>query len=117
MTTTNQPPVDLDAIRHDLDALSPTWNGVRIAAHAKQLLAEVERLRAAYAELGRIFDTTVEVSRSNRRHAATLAAVVDAAYAFADEMADYCSPHAVSSMYAKRLREALDRAKPTDPAA
>jgi hypothetical protein len=49
MPTTNQQPLDLDAIRHDLDALSPTWNGVRIADHAKELLAEVERLRAELA--------------------------------------------------------------------
>lgn len=37
-------------------------------------------------------------------------AVEQAARAFADEMADYCSPHGVAADYAKRLTERLDQA-------
>lgn len=40
-----------------------------------------------------------------------LRAVEAAAYAFAEEMGDYCSPHGVAAGYAKRLRERLDDAK------
>ena len=42
-----------------------------------------------------------------------LRATKTAAYAFADEMGDYCSPHGVAAMYADRLRERLDQAQPT----
>lgn len=38
-----------------------------------------------------------------------LLAVVAAAYAFADELAGYCSPHGVSFQYAERLRGLLDQ--------
>lgn len=72
---------------------------------------ELRRLRVAYDELGRVFDATVAVSRSNRRHNETLSAVVEAAYAFADELGGYCSPHGVSATYAQRLRERLDATK------
>jgi hypothetical protein len=58
----------------------------RFTAHAREdipaLLAEIERLRAVEA----------------------------AARAFADEMADYCSPHGVAANYAQRLTERLDQA-------
>ncbi|MFH8380665.1 hypothetical protein ACH4E7_06945 [Kitasatospora sp. NPDC018058] len=37
---------------------------------------------------------------------------IAAAYRFADEMATYCSPHGVASLYAERLRAALDEAQP-----
>ncbi|MGE7437552.1 hypothetical protein [Kitasatospora sp. NPDC001175] len=39
-----------------------------------------------------------------------LRAQVTAAYAFADEMADYCSRNGIAAVYAKRLRERLDAA-------
>jgi hypothetical protein len=39
-----------------------------------------------------------------------LQAQVAAAYAFADELAGYCSPHGVSARYADRLRQRLDQA-------
>ena len=48
-----------------------------------ELLAEVKRLRAVEA----------------------------AAYGFADEMGDYCSPHGVAADYAQRLRDRLNDAK------
>lgn len=40
----------------------------------------------------------------------TLQRQVNAARAFADEMAGYCSPHGVASLYAQRLTERLDTA-------
>lgn len=39
-----------------------------------------------------------------------LRAVEQAAYAFAEEMATYCSPHGVAADYAQRLTERLDQA-------
>ena len=40
-----------------------------------------------------------------------LRAVERAAYEFADEMGDYCSPHNVAHDYAQRLRDRLNDAK------
>lgn len=40
-----------------------------------------------------------------------LRAVEAAAYAFADEMATYCSPHGVAADYAQRLSDRLDAAR------
>jgi hypothetical protein len=40
-----------------------------------------------------------------------LRAISTAAYGFADEMGDYCSPHGVAADYAQRLRERLNDAK------
>lgn len=40
-----------------------------------------------------------------------LRSVEAAAYGFADEMADYCSPHGVAADYAQRLRDRLNTAK------
>jgi hypothetical protein len=39
----------------------------------------------------------------------TLRATKAAAYAFAEEMGDYCSPHGVAADYAQRLRDRLDQ--------
>ena len=42
-----------------------------------------------------------------------LRAQVDAAYRFADEMGDYCSPYGISARYADTLRQRLDDAVST----
>ena len=42
-----------------------------------------------------------------------LEAEVIAARKFAEEMRDFCSPHAVAAQYADQLVEAMDRAKET----
>lgn len=47
-----------------------------------------------------------------QQNTARFHAQAQAAYAFADEMGDYCSPHGVAAMYADRLRQRLDQAQP-----
>ncbi|MFG3228141.1 hypothetical protein ACGF07_25615 [Kitasatospora sp. NPDC048194] len=47
-----------------------------------------------------------------RERAEQAEARIAAAYGFADEMATYCSPHGVASLYADRLRAVLDGAQP-----
>lgn len=60
------------------------------------------------ALLGEVARLTAALATSQRETAA--------ARQFAEEMRDYCSPHAVAADYADRLVEAMDRAQLPQPA-
>jgi multidrug resistance efflux pump len=70
---------------------------------------ELEQLRAAFLA-NATGPVTVLAADPDFVDVAALQARVDAAYAFADELAGYCSPHGVSARYADRLRQRLDQA-------
>jgi hypothetical protein len=56
-------------------------------------------------------DVIRQVGETERKESVALRAEVAAARKFAGEMRDFCSPHGVSTDYADRLLEAMDRAK------
>jgi DNA repair exonuclease SbcCD ATPase subunit len=56
---------------------------------------------------------TIDDLDQARRELAVATATVERAYAFAEEMHDYCSPHGVAADYAKRLKGRLDNAEAT----
>lgn len=67
-------------------------------------------LEAQLDEALLLLDSLVEVGQREHRRLVAMTAAVKSAYAFADELEGYCSPHGVSAMYAGRLRERLDAA-------
>ncbi|MCG6499438.1 hypothetical protein [Kitasatospora sp. A2-31] len=71
-----------------------------------------DRYRAAWQSALR--RATAAEAEAQRQHAdcASAEARIAAAHRFADEMATYCSPHGVASLYADRLRAVLDGAQP-----
>ncbi|MGW4803058.1 hypothetical protein [Kitasatospora sp. NPDC004272] len=68
-------------------------------------------LIAALERIGTGTCTTADAD-TLRTALADLQRQVDAARAFAAEMADYCSPHNVAALYAQRLTERIDAATP-----
>lgn len=82
--------------------------------------AELEALRGGLREIGgdptQVQNLYAQLSSRGRQWREAEAerdqarAQVAAAYAFAAEMAGYCSPHNIAADYARRLRERLDAA-------
>lgn len=105
---------ELAALREQLAAETAARLGLR--NRLDRVIASNARLRA---ELGAVDD---ELTAQYEHNDATCEAVaerdrlraqVQAARDFADEMRGYCSPHGVAALYADRLTDRLDTARPT----